>query len=156
MNETPKENTPPLSMPSVVSGASELRCVEPIFSEQVNGAEIKLGLAATQVRCHDLSVTISSKRGSACDMTDGPPIGLQLYWQHRLTIDSRKVRDTMETFSRMLRENMIADPDNVCASLAKCQTFDDWYEVLQKATHKHDLAPPAIGFALAATAESKT
>jgi len=44
MNETPKENTPPLSMLPAVSGASELRCVEPIFGKQVNGAEIKLGM----------------------------------------------------------------------------------------------------------------
>ena len=37
MNETPKESTRPSSMPSAVSGESEVRCVEPIFSEQVNG-----------------------------------------------------------------------------------------------------------------------
>ena len=49
MNDTPKENTAPSSMTSAVNGGSELHCVEPIFSAQVNGAEIKLGLVGVQV-----------------------------------------------------------------------------------------------------------
>jgi hypothetical protein len=69
MNDTTKNNTPPLSMPPAVPSASEANCkvlleqwgtgkcaiVEPIFSEQVNGAEIKLGLAGVQVTTINMS-----------------------------------------------------------------------------------------------------
>jgi hypothetical protein len=62
MNDKPSQNTQSLSMPPAVSSASDAQCavllaqwgtgkcaiVEPIFSEQVNGAEIKFGLAGSE------------------------------------------------------------------------------------------------------------